>query len=91
VPAIPNYNLTMNRVNIHEAKAQLSRILAETPPGETVLICRRNVPLAELRVLPRPPRGRRRLGLARGKGKVPAAFFEPLPDEIVAAFRGERA
>lgn len=79
----------MIRVNIHEAKANLSRILDETPPGRVVLICRRNVPVAELRILPRAKRTPRPIGLALGKGEVLAAFFEPLPEPILAAFRGE--
>jgi antitoxin (DNA-binding transcriptional repressor) of toxin-antitoxin stability system len=79
----------MNRVNIHEAKANLSRILDETPPGQVVLICRRNLPVAELRVLPRSRRTPRPIGLARGRGEVLPAFFDPLPEAILAAFRGQ--
>jgi antitoxin (DNA-binding transcriptional repressor) of toxin-antitoxin stability system len=39
----------MIKVNIHEAKTKLSAILAEVEQkGEHVLICRYNVPIAEL-------------------------------------------
>lgn len=38
----------MRKVNIHDAKTHLSSILAEVENGERVLICRYNVPIAEL-------------------------------------------
>jgi prevent-host-death family protein len=82
-------NMTMSKYNIHEAKANLSRLVDRVGEGETVLICRRNVPVAELR----PVAGRRtkprRVGLARGL-KVPRRFFDPLPKEIEDAFEGRR-
>jgi len=55
--------------------------------GETILICRRNVPAAELRPVPKPRRTRRPIGLVPGF-TVPASFFEPLPEELVDAFEG---
>jgi len=40
----------MKRVNIHEAKTQLSSLLAEIEKsGEEVLICRHGKPVADLR------------------------------------------
>lgn len=39
----------MIRLNIHEAKTHLSRYLPEIERGETVVLCRRNVPIAEIR------------------------------------------
>ena len=43
-------------VNIHEAKARLSELIHRVERGETVHLSRRNVPVAELRPLPRAPR-----------------------------------
>jgi hypothetical protein len=37
--------------------------------------------------VPKPRRTRRPIGLVPGFG-VPSSFFEPLPDELVAAFEG---
>ena len=48
------YNWTMIPVNIADAKAHLSRYLGRVERGETILLCRRNVPVAELRPLPKP-------------------------------------
>lgn len=40
----------MKSVNVHEAKTQLSRLLADVETrGETVRICRNGKPVAELR------------------------------------------
>ena len=39
----------MIKVNIHEAKTHLSKYLALIEKGETVIFCRRNIPIAEVR------------------------------------------
>lgn len=77
----------MKKVNLYEARAHLSALLDRVSEGESVVICRRNVPAAELRPVRKPRRGRRPIGLVRGF-RVPAAFFEPLPDAVLAAFEG---
>jgi antitoxin (DNA-binding transcriptional repressor) of toxin-antitoxin stability system len=81
----------MIRLNIHEAKTHLSRHLAELPEGEVIVICRRNVPIAEIRLLPQARTSPRPIGLARGQIKVPPEFFEPLPDDMLTAFEGGEA
>ena len=79
---------TMFRINIHDMKTNLSKHLDDLAPGERLLICRRNVAIAEVRRLPVPGQSSRQLGLARGKFAVPASFFEPLPDDVIADFEG---
>ena len=81
--------MTMIRLNIHEAKTHLSRYLAKLKKGETIILCRRNEPIAEIRPLPSPPSRKRSVGLAKGRLTVPKEFFEPLPDELIQAFQGE--
>jgi antitoxin (DNA-binding transcriptional repressor) of toxin-antitoxin stability system len=71
----------MIRLNIHEAKTHLSRYLARLEGGETIVLCRRNVPIAEIRPLGRRRRRPRPVGLAAGMFVVPESFFEPLPAE----------
>ena len=80
----------MIRINIAEAKARLSRYLDSVQNGETVILCRRNVPIAEIRPLPSRPRRERRVGIDRGM-ELPASFFEPLPDTLLDCFEGEDA
>ncbi len=78
----------MIRVNIHEAKTHLSRYLAKVEQGELVVICRRNVPIAELRPVAKPRRRPGSFGLWKGQFEVPDEFFDPLPEELLAAFEG---
>ena len=75
----------MLKVNIAEAKMRLSRYLESVERGETVVLCRRNVPIAEIRPLPKPPAHERPVGIDRGM-VVPDSFFDPLPDELRKAF-----
>jgi prevent-host-death family protein len=79
----------MIRVNIHEAKAHLSRYLEEVKGGETVLLCKRNQPVAEIRPIVSRLHRKRAIGLARGIFTVPDSFFEELPAEVLSGFSGE--
>ena len=78
----------MIRVNIAEVKACFSRYIAKVERGGTVIVCRRNVPVAEIRPLPQPLLGLRPVGIDRGM-EVPASFFEPLPGDLLASFEGK--
>ena len=80
----------MTKVNITEAKAQLSSLLDRAQSGETAVICRRNIPVAELRPVPLERTSPRRIGIDRGM-KIPDSFFEPLPIELIEAFEGGAA
>jgi antitoxin (DNA-binding transcriptional repressor) of toxin-antitoxin stability system len=80
---LKTYYWVMLKVNIHEVKAHLSEYLEKLREGEVVVICRRNVPVAELRALPAASKKPRPVGLARRElSEVPASFFEPLPEEF---------
>ena len=79
----------MKSVNVHEAKARLSEYLALVESGETVLICRRNKPVAELRSVAPARAEPRPVGLAEGKVRVLPSFFEPLDDELLDLFEGK--
>ena len=79
----------MIKLNIHEAKTHLSQYLSRLRPGETILLCKRNKPIAEIRPLPVPPSCPRPLGLAKGLFTIPEAFFEPLSDAELDAFEGK--
>ena len=81
----------MIRLNIHEAKTHLSKYLKKVAKGETIILCRRNIPIAEIRPLRPHKEHARPIGLARGEFKVTDAFFEPLPEEMLAAFNGDEA
>ena len=69
----------MNKVNIHEAKTHLSRLIQEVVDGGDVIIARDNVPLVQL-VLLDTAKSARILGTAKGKVTLAADFDEPLAD-----------
>lgn len=79
----------MTRLNVHQAKTHLSRYLEKVEKGETILLCRRNVPIAEIRPLPKQRKGKRPIGLAKGEFTVGPEFFEPLPDDLLDLFEGK--
>lgn len=81
--------MTMKRVNIHDAKTNLSRYLAELAPGEMLVLCNRNEPVAELQTLRKKAVRKPKVGVAKGKFVVPDSFFAPLPAEILDAFTGK--
>jgi len=81
--------LVMIKVNMHDAKTHLSEYLTRLKGDERIILCKRNAPIAEIRLLPRHNANRRPIGLAAGTFSVPESFFEPLPEETLAGFRGE--
>jgi len=86
------YNRTMINLNINEIKTHFSSFLAKVMDGETVIVCKRNVPVAEIKSIAALPDKKRPIGLA-GKEypdfEISDDFFEALPDVIIAAFNGD--
>ena len=78
----------MLRLNISDAKTHLSRYLERVERGETILLCRRNLPVAEIRPLTRDTATLRAIGTATDP-KVPPEFFDPLPEDVLRAFEGD--
>lgn len=77
----------MEVFNVHEAKTHLSRLLDRVAEGEEILIAKSGKPVAKLVRLPLEPRQPGRL---KGRIHIGPEFDEPLPEEILSAFRGER-
>ena len=75
----------MSVVNVHEAKTQLSRLLARAEAGEEVVIARNGIPIARLvRYENRP--GIRQFGAMKGQFVVDDSFFDTLPEAELAAW-----
>jgi prevent-host-death family protein len=72
-------------VNIHEAKTQLSRLLAQVAAGEEVVIAKAGKPVARL-VPVTGERSGRELGVDQGRVVIADDFDAPLPDEMLARF-----
>ena len=77
----------MTTVNIHEAKTHLSRLVDEVAAGAEIIITKAGKPMARLAPISAPIR-KKRLGLLKGKIKVPDDFNAPLDDKTMAAFEG---
>lgn len=76
------------QVTIHEAKTQLSKLIAAVERGEEVIIARRDKPVVRMEKV-KPARKRRVLGFARKDGKtVDLTWFEDpaLNEEIARDF-----
>jgi prevent-host-death family protein len=75
----------MKVVTVHAAKTHLSRLIERAEAGEEIVIARNKQPVARLvRIDAVPPL--RKFGAMRGKARVTAAFFEPLPPSEVDAW-----
>ncbi len=79
----------MRQVNMHYAKTHLSRLVERAAAGEEVVIARAGKPVARLVALTPTKKKPRRLGVLKGKFKVPDDFDAPLHDEILDAFEGK--
>lgn len=67
----------MEVVNVHEARTQLSKLLARVHSGEEIIIAKSGRPYAKL--VPITKVKNRTPGIA--KGEVTDEFFKPLPEE----------
>ncbi len=77
----------MASVSVHEAKTNLSRLIAQVEAGAEVVITRNNRPVARL-VREGPPKKKPLLGALKGKIVFDESFFDPLPeDELNAWYR----
>jgi prevent-host-death family protein len=79
----------MIKINIAEAKANLSRYLKRVEAGETIVLSRHSRPIAEIRPVTGPRSKRRSFGLCAGEFEVPDDFNAPLPEEVLSAFEGQ--
>ena len=75
--------MSVKPVSVHQAKTHLSRLIERAEAGEEVIIARGKTPVARLVPIARP-KVERRFGAMKGKARVTAAFFEPLPEDELA-------
>ena len=76
----------MKYVNTHEAKTQLSKLIAAVRAGEEVVICQAGKPVARLAAF-EPVRKKPKLGMWAGKVKFQPGWDSPETDaEIESMF-----
>jgi prevent-host-death family protein len=73
-------------MNMQEAKANLSRLVAEAEKGDEVFIANRNVPRVRLTVVDSP--AKRRLGFVAGEEHWDDAFFDAMSEEDLQLWGG---
>ena len=81
----------MLKVNIHQAKTHLSRYAKRVKKGETVLLCDRNKPFAEIRPYGKTAAkavAKRRMGMDEGKIALPPDWDSPATNAEIAALFG---
>lgn len=81
----------MRKVNIHEAKTHLSRLVEQAAAGESVIIAKAGKPMAKLVPLDdKPAAAKQRFDFMRGQIKVPDDFDTMFAEEIQAMFEGRK-
>ncbi len=73
---------------VHQAKSQLSKLIASALEGEEVIIARGATPVVKLTALDAPPK-KPVFGAFKGQFELTDAFLEPLPDDELALWNGE--
>ena len=71
-------------VNMHKAKTDLSKLVAQALAGEEVIVTRSGKPVVRLV----PIRGDRVPGLGKGLGHIGPHFDDPLPEDLLRLFEG---
>ena len=75
----------MDTVTIHNVKTTLSQLLVRVEAGKEIVLARGMVPMAKI-VPYRVATPKRRFGALRGIASIGPEFFEPLPDDELAAW-----
>ena len=70
--------------DISQAKTHLSRLIAEAANGAEIVIARNGDPI--VRLVPIKRAGVRRFGALAGQISLDDSFFEPLPEDELAAW-----
>jgi prevent-host-death family protein len=80
----------MQTVNIHEAKTNLSRLIAKAVNGEPFIIAKAGKPMVKVIAIDAPePKKMRRIGFLKGQFKVPDDIKTMFKDEIEEMFYGK--
>ena len=73
---------------VHQAKTQLSKLLAQAEAGEEVIIARGNQPSVRLTPVSHRALAPRVPGRLKGRIALTPAFFEPMTEDELADWEG---
>jgi len=78
----------MTIVTVHQAKTQLSKLIARAEAGEEIVIARGRQPVVKLTPIVKMAPNRK-FGSMKGLYDIPDAFFfDPLPEEELKLYEG---
>ena len=77
----------MSIVTVHQAKTQLSKLLARVEAGEEIIIARGKEPVARLSPIAAGKKARKP-GRLKGLNIPDSFFFDPLPEEELRLWEG---
>ncbi len=80
--------MTMVKANIREIKARFSRYVEMAESGETVIVCKRNLPVARLCPIETTEVRAPVLGAAKGAGRILPSFHDPMAEEDLSLWEG---
>lgn len=82
----------MTTFTVHEAKTNLSKLIAKVLAGEEVIIARGKEPAVKMVPVEAnapAPKTKRKGGRLKGLISIDDRFFDPLPDDELALWNGE--
>lgn len=82
------YNASMSTITVQDLEKDVQGILHRVEEGESIIVLRGQLPVAEVRPLALNSTELRPFGLAIGEFTVPTDFDAPLSDEILEEFEG---
>lgn len=74
-------------VKMHEAKTHLSSLVARALAGEDIVIARGDKP--QVKLVPVEVKSKREFGSMKGQFAIDDRFFDPLPEDELAAWEGQ--
>jgi prevent-host-death family protein len=75
------------KVSVADAKNKLPKLIKAVENGESVTICRRGAPVADIVRTKLPARKKRKLGTLKGKIRIlDPNWWKPMTDEEAKAF-----
>ncbi|HEY9056819.1 MAG TPA: type II toxin-antitoxin system prevent-host-death family antitoxin [Aurantimonas sp.] len=81
----------MATFTVHQAKTELSKLMARAEAGEEIVIARRDKPAVRLVPVGGSRRKDRVPGALKGMFAVSGGFFDPLPEDELQAWEGEHS
>jgi len=79
----------MIKLNLNEVKTQISKYIEMVEAGEVIVVCKRNIPVAEIRSVAKKEKKTPVLGWAKDAYKLPPNFSE-MPDEELSQWEGDQ-